>query len=106
MILNTTRYILNWDPLQKTFETSKKEVELAILHVEKQIANSEKATVDIRELKTNIAESLGSVKKIVVQHLYFFYLNINLLNTRLKEFLTSDNFGVRKQWNNRESGGS
>ena len=103
--MKTTCYILTVDAFQKqTVETSEKEVALAILHVEQKLRNSEKTAVEIRKLKKNFPESFGRVKKMVVRFSsasLFFYLKINLLNTRLKDYLTSDNFGLRKQPNRR-----
>ena len=107
IMMNTTFAISSLQShFKKTFETSEKEVELAILHVEQNIGNSEKAAVEISDLKKKVAQSFGNVKKLVMQFnsasLFFIGLNIDPLNTRLKEFLTSDDFGLRKQQNRRE----
>ena len=67
-MMNTTFSISSLQGhFKKTFETSEKEVELAILHVEQNIGNSEKAAVELIDLKKKVAQSFGSVKKLVMQ---------------------------------------
>ena len=86
---------------KKSFDTGEKEVELAILHVEQSVGKSEKAVAEIRDLRKKVSESFGNVKKLVMQFnsacLFFIGLNVDPLNTRLNEFLLSDDFGLTKQ---------
>ena len=101
-MMNTTFAVSSLQThFKKTFENSEKEVELAILHVEQSVPKSDKTDVEIRDLRKKVSESFCTLKKMVMQFnsasLYFIGLNIDPLNTRLTEFLNSDDFGLRKQ---------
>ena len=70
------------------------------------MGKSEKAVAEIQDLRKKVSEAFGNVKKMMVQFnsaaLFFIGINVHPLNTRLKEFLTTDDFGLKKQRKRKE----
>ena len=69
--------------------------------MEQNVGKKRRAVTEIKNLRKKVSEAFSNVKKIVLQFnlasLFFICLNVDPLKPRLKEFFTSDNFGLKKQ---------